>query len=77
MVDTLYIAQNSSSAFGQNDVPDVRCLPILHVCRISLTNKNLKERHLIRIIWDSRVENPVFPIINEVMTLTGSVDLSS
>ena len=36
-----------------------------------------KERHLIIIIWDYRVENPVFSIINEVMTSTGLVDLSS
>ena len=48
-----------------------------HGFRISLTDKIIKERHLIRIIWDSRVENPVFPIINEVMTLTGCLDLSS
>ena len=47
------------------------------MCRISLTNKNLKERYLIRIIWDSRVGNPVFPIINKVMTPNGRVDLSS
>ena len=39
--------------------------------------KSIKERDLIRIIWDSRVENPVFPIINEVMTPTCHVDLSS
>ena len=39
--------------------------------------KSIKECHLIRIIWDSRVENPVFPIINEVMTPTGPIDLSS
>ena len=31
----------------------------------------MKERHLIRIIWNSRVENPVFPIINEVSAYTG------
>ena len=29
------------------------------------------------IFWDSRVENPVFPIINKVMTPTDRVDLSS
>ena len=39
-----------------------------HMFWIALTNKSIKEWHLIRIIWDSRVENPVFPIINKVMT---------
>ena len=47
-----------------------------HVFRIDLTKID-KESHLIRIIWDSRVENPVFPIINVVMNPTGCVDLHS
>ena len=45
--------------------------------KIGQWDHGIKERHLIRIIWDSRVENPVFPIINEVITLTGRFDSSS